>query len=70
MQNPAQIFVLMARKRDDHDIYECDQQQPHRMREAEAVQLINDKEGEDDNGRGVIPKFLKISDQAPGSSAS
>ncbi len=48
----------MPRKRDDDDIYERDQQEPHRMREVEAVQLINDEEAKDEDGRGVIPKFL------------
>ena len=54
----AQIFVFMPRKRDDDDIYERDQQEPHRMREVEAVQLTNDEEAKDEDGRGVIPKFL------------
>ena len=57
-QKPAQVFVFMPRKRDDDDIYERDQQEPHRMREVEAVQLINDEEAKDEDGRGVIPKFL------------
>ena len=48
----------MPRKRDDDDIYERDQQEPHRMREVEAGQLINDEEAKDEDGRGVIPKFL------------
>jgi len=33
----------MPRKLDDDDIYERDQQEAHRLREAEAVQLITMK---------------------------
>ena len=48
----------MPSERDDDDVDCSDQEEPRRMREAEAVQLINDEEAEDDDGCGVIPKFL------------
>lgn len=48
----------MPGKRDYDYINGRYQQEPHRMREAEPVQLINDEETKDDDCRRVIPKFL------------
>jgi hypothetical protein len=54
----AQVFILVRRKRDDDDINGGDQEKPDRAREGEPIKLIDDEQREDDDGRGIVPKFL------------
>ena len=53
-----QISVLMPGECDDHDIYGGDHQEPDGMRKAKAVHLTGDEQAEDDDCRGIVPKFL------------
>jgi len=64
VQKRAQIFVLMPSQRDDDDIDCSDQHKPHRMCEGKAVQLINDEEAKDNDGRGVVPELLSQKPEA------
>lgn len=49
-----QVVVLVPRQADHDDVHGRDQEQPYRMREVEAVQLVEDKEPEDGDGDRVV----------------